>query len=134
MIIWIIAGVVLGTFIIVIIKQTVSGSKLRKAYKHNSLGLNYCKINMYKEAIIEFKKAIRIDPSIPSFYVSMGDTYQEMGEYENASDAYKRGIKRDPTNKQIFKKISEVSSIMKRQGIKEKLKKKRMAKEAAKEE
>jgi tetratricopeptide (TPR) repeat protein len=47
----------------------------------------------YKEAIEHFLQAIRVSPSQPETYFSLGDAYEKIGNYHKAMESYMQGVR-----------------------------------------
>jgi tetratricopeptide (TPR) repeat protein len=58
-----------------------------------SLGVNYDKSGMNKEAIRSFKQAIRINPGYVKAHYALGVTYRKSGMYKEAIKAYEQAIR-----------------------------------------
>lgn len=50
----------------------------------------------YEKAVDRFKRALRLDPSLPEIQRSLGIAYKELGRFHNARDALEMAIKSDP--------------------------------------
>ncbi len=68
---------------------------IRHAVSNNKLGLVFLKRNLFDEAIIEFKKAIEIDPEFAEAYNNLGYTFLKRNSYQDAIDAFVKGIEKD---------------------------------------
>ena len=73
-----------------------------------SLGLNYQQSGMYKEAIEEFKKVIRIKPDYADAHYSLGGAYMKLDMYKEAIEAYKQVIRIDPDNVSAHSNLGEI--------------------------
>lgn len=62
----------------------------------------YSHLGMYKEAVDECKKLIKIDPHDPSSFIELGLTYRESGEIEKAIKWYKYTIRRFPKHSHAY--------------------------------
>jgi len=51
---------------------------------HYDLGISYFKEGLYDQAIVEFKKAIEIDPNMAVAYMDLGRVYGRLKEYDKA--------------------------------------------------
>jgi tetratricopeptide (TPR) repeat protein len=56
----------------------------------------YSELGMYKEALEESKRLMRIDPNDPPVFIELGVSYEEIGRAEKAIKCYKYAIKNFP--------------------------------------
>ncbi|KRB59157.1 tetratricopeptide repeat protein [Flavobacterium sp. Root186] len=75
-------------------KNSVSNNK--EAMKYYELGIEESKKNNFKEAIENYKKAVKIDPNFAFAYDNMGICYRKLEQYDEAIDAYEKSLKIDP--------------------------------------
>jgi adenylate cyclase len=65
------------------------------AHAHLAMTLDY--VGRPEEAIVLFKKAIRLNPMPPNWYlVNLAHAYRRTGEYEEAMGALQKALKRNP--------------------------------------
>jgi outer membrane protein OmpA-like peptidoglycan-associated protein len=57
---------------------------------HNNLADALETQNRFPEAIVEYKKAIELDPKLPTPYISLGDVYSKLKDLKNAETYYKK--------------------------------------------
>ncbi len=57
---------------------------------HNNLADAYENQSKLQEAIIEYKKAIVLDPTLPTPYISLGDVFSKLKDYKSAEEYYKK--------------------------------------------
>jgi len=63
------------------------------------LGMNFTNMGRAEEANIWLKKAIRLNPHPPHWYLlNLGASYRMMGQYEEAIANYKKVLERDPNH------------------------------------
>ena len=69
----------------------------------SNLGLAYChrglacrELGMYREAIFDFDRAIKLNSNYWSAYLERGRVYQKLGDYRQAIDNYNVVVKRNP--------------------------------------
>ena len=60
------------------------------------------KSKRYKDAVLSFKKAIELDPTLANPHNGLGNTYYEQKEYEKALDSYKKAIELEPDNASFY--------------------------------
>lgn len=69
---------------------------------HHSLGLLYTKTRRYNQALSEFKKALAIRPSSPTYLYLMGDCYEALGKHKTAQDYHTSAAHGIPQNGQEY--------------------------------
>lgn len=57
---------------------------------HNNLADAYEDQSKLQEAIIEYKKAIALDPTLPTPYISLGDVFSKLKDYKSAEEYYRK--------------------------------------------
>ena len=59
-------------------------------------------LNLYKEALHPFEKAISLDPNYTDAYVSKGNALFNLKRHEEALAAYEQAIRLDPNNANFY--------------------------------
>ena len=62
----------------------------------NLFGSTNIALQQYQKAIINFNKAIRINPYIPDIYYNLGLAYYHIGKMDNAIENYQKAINLKP--------------------------------------
>jgi len=86
-------------------------SQFRLKYK---LGLSYIQSGRYKEALLEFLEAKKLNPASAELYNSMGVAYLGLGEQDKALDAFKKAVALNPNYSQAHTNLATLY-IQKRQ-------------------
>ena len=60
------------------------------AYAHSNLGALYLELGDYTKAEAEFKKGIKVKPTLPTNYLNLGTVYASQGRYQKAKEAYEK--------------------------------------------
>ncbi len=63
---------------------------------YNNLGVTYCKLGRYEDAIKAHKQAIRLMPEWAEANVNLGADYSKLGRYEDAIETYMQTIRIKP--------------------------------------
>ncbi|MBI4785495.1 MAG: tetratricopeptide repeat protein [Chloroflexi bacterium] len=63
---------------------------------HTTMGIQYAKEGKLDQAIAEFKKAIELDPTNPSYHRNLGSAYYAQGKFNDAVAAFEQAIKLNP--------------------------------------
>ena len=80
----------------------------REKRVHTSLGSYYQYKIMYKEAIINYNKALKLDPEYGPAINRLAYTYSEMGNYEKAIEYFKRYASVSPGDADPFDSMGEL--------------------------
>ena len=56
----------------------------------------YSELSMYKEALEESRKLVRMDPDDPALLIDLGSSYEEIGQVDKAIKYYKYAIRKFP--------------------------------------
>ena len=75
--------------------------------EHYDLGIKYLSDGNYKEAIIEFETAIKIDDMKPKAYIGAADAYVGMEEYQKAIEILETGYEKCE-DEEIYKKLQSL--------------------------
>ncbi len=68
----------------------------RLANEHARLGSQYYSLGRYKEAIAEFKKALKLRPWFADIITQLGIAYRNNGELETAIETFQKAIEINP--------------------------------------
>ncbi|HDD35219.1 MAG TPA: tetratricopeptide repeat protein, partial [Candidatus Desulfofervidus auxilii] len=86
---------------------------------HNNLADTYERQGRIKEAIKEYKKAIALDPTLSTPYLSLGDIYTKIGKLKKAKQYYEKGSYLDFLSKMYKSKEEIIASLSPKRAIKE---------------
>lgn len=75
-------------------------------------GLLYSKVGNYQEALIDFTKAIELNPADANIYSLRGDIYLIIEDYTNAYNDYLQAIKLDSNNPQYYRQMALAYAII----------------------
>jgi hypothetical protein len=63
---------------------------------HNNLAILLAQQYRYDEAILHFREALRINPTLTDVYRNLGNAYQSTGNYNAALDAFREALRINP--------------------------------------
>jgi tetratricopeptide (TPR) repeat protein len=75
---------------------------------HNNLGMAYAENNMYKEAITEYKKAIKIGDFYPQTHYNLANVLVMIGKTQEAEQEYKKAIDMDKNFYPAYIRLYEI--------------------------
>ncbi|NTU66710.1 MAG: tetratricopeptide repeat protein [Candidatus Moranbacteria bacterium] len=75
---------------------------------HNNLGDVYSRQGDLPRAVLEFQKAIEINPRYADGYHNLGNTYQQMEDYDNAVLNYRKAIEFNPNLWQSYQGLAAI--------------------------
>lgn len=83
-----------------------SGLDLSKSSTHLQVGVRAARMNLWREALFRFNRAVQIDPENALALNNLAVAYEGTGEFEKARSAYTEALRLDRTNQHIQKNYS----------------------------
>ena len=80
------------------------------ARMHSSLGKMYRQNGDIKEAITEFIRALRINPSYPDAVVNLGDVLMRIKEEDKAKNLYAAYLAANPSDNELLKVVANIGA------------------------
>ena len=97
-----------------------SSSDLSRPSTQDNFGVQMAKLNLWREAMFRFERAIAINPADAQAHNNLAVAYEANGDFEKARKEYLEALKLDRTNSYIQKNYSRfvefLSRNKKRQG------------------
>lgn len=88
---------------VIMIPLLLAGSpQSEKSRMHYKLGLSYYERNDFKNAITEFKEAVKLNPTNSNIHYSLGTSYLSIGNYVEAIKSLETSIQYNPNNPDAF--------------------------------
>lgn len=78
---------------------------------HFDKGLALTQEMAFEEALVEFEKSARLDPSQPATFVNMGSVLIELRRHDKAEDAFRKAISIEPQNGIIHSELCRSLSL-----------------------
>ena len=72
---------------------------------YNQRGITYYLMSEYENAIVDFTKAIDVNPNKSIFYQNRASSFGELNNTENAIDDYKKAIEINPNNATAYNNL-----------------------------
>lgn len=83
-----------------------SGGDTGKAETQKQFGVRMAKMNLWREAMFRFKRAIEINPDDPMAHNNLAVAYEANGDFDNAAKEYREALRLDRANQYIQKNYS----------------------------
>jgi len=87
---------------------------LQKPAGQDDFGVQMAKMNLWREAMFRFKRAVQIDPGDARAHNNLAVAYEAVGDFENARKEYLEALKLDRTNSYIQKNYSRYVEFLSR--------------------
>lgn len=89
------------------------------ARKQVEFGIQVAQKNLWREAILRWDRATKIDPTYAAAYNNLAIGYEHEGELDKARAAYEKALELEPNNqliKQNYELFKEINDRTSRQG------------------
>ena len=83
-----------------------SSGDLAKSESQRDFGVRMAKMNLWREAMFRFKRAVQIEPNNAMAHNNLAVAYEAIGDLENAGKAYREALRLDRSNEYIQKNYS----------------------------
>jgi len=87
---------------------------LQRPAAQDDFGVQMAKMNLWREAMFRFKRAVQIDPSDARAHNNLAVAYEATGDFENARKEYLEALKLDRSNAYIQKNYSRYVEFLSR--------------------
>jgi len=87
---------------------------LQKPAAQDDFGVQMAKMNLWREAMFRFKRAVQIDPNDARAHNNLAVAYEATGDFESARKEYLEALKLDRTNPYIQKNYSRYVEFLSR--------------------
>ena len=77
------------------------------------MGNAYARMNLYNQAIVEYKKALEIDPDYSQAHFNLGFIYHKQGRFDEAAKEYEKVLILNPHFILAQKKLAELKQNLK---------------------
>ena len=102
------AGRFLGSLIVLGFLFSCSSTPAELAAKHTKKGDEYAQKEQYKEAVIEYKNAVKAGPTTPSSDYKLAKTALEARDFPTAFQELKKTVELDPNHYEAQGKLGEI--------------------------
>ena len=87
---------------------------LQKSSSQADFGVQMAKMNLWREAMFRFRRAVEINPKDAMAHNNLAVAYEANGDFENARKEYLEALKLDRTNQYIQKNYSRYVEFLSR--------------------
>jgi Tfp pilus assembly protein PilF len=100
------ASTLLILLFMVIVFGCRSSGDMGKAETQKQFGVRMAKMNLWREAMFRFKRAIDIEPNDAMAHNNLAVAYEANGDFDNAAKEYREALRLDRSNEYIQKNYS----------------------------
>src|SRR5260221_12318418 len=79
---------------------------VRKESTQNDFGVDMARMNLWREAMFRFRKAVEMNPQSPMAHNNLAVAYEAQGDFEDARREYLEALRLDRSNDYIKKNYS----------------------------
>jgi len=83
-----------------------SGADTSKPETQKQFGVRMAKMNLWREAMFRFKRAVEMKPEDPMAHNNLAVSYEANGDFDNAAKEYREALRLDRSNEFIQKNYS----------------------------
>jgi Tetratricopeptide repeat len=87
---------------------------LTKASSQDSFGVQMARMNLWREAMFRFQRAVELNPGDAMAHNNLAVAYEANGDFEKAAKEYRQALKLDRSNQYIQKNYSRYTEFMAR--------------------
>lgn len=92
--------------LVVLIAACGSSGDVATAETQRQFGVRMARMNLWREAMFRFKRAVEIDPNNAMAHNNLAVAYEANGDFENAAREYREALRLDRGNEYIQKNYS----------------------------
>jgi len=105
---------VVAVIAVSLLASACAHENLQKPAAQDDFGVQMAKMNLWREAMFRFKRAVQIDPNYARAHNNLAVAYEAVGDFENARKEYLEALKLDRTNSYIQKNYSRYVEFLSR--------------------
>ena len=100
------SSLVLAALLLLIPFGCRSSTDLSKAETQRRFGIRMAKMDLWREAMFRFQRAVELDPNNAIAYNNLAVALEATGDFEAAAQAYRTALRLDRSNEHIQKNYS----------------------------
>ena len=89
-----------------------SKGDLSKAETQRNFGVRMAKMNLWREAMFRFNRAVQIDPQNAMAHNNLAVAYEANGDFDSAAKEYREALRLDRSNQYIQKNYSRFTEFL----------------------
>ena len=93
-------------FMIIVFGCRSGGADTSKAETQKQFGVRMAKMNLWREAMFRFKRAVTMNPDDAMAHNNLAVAYEANGDFDNAAKEYREALRLDRSNQYIQKNYS----------------------------
>ncbi len=124
-------AVAAAMFLLVLTACSHTHADLSRPQTQDSFGVQMAKMNLWREAMFRFQRAVDLNPANALAHNNLAVAYEANGEFDKAAKEYREALRLDRSNQYIQKNYSRYTEFMARN---KKRQQRQEAKEVAKPE
>lgn len=100
------ASAVSCLLLIAVMTAACSSSRHDPRATQENFGVNMARMNLWREALFRFKRAVQMSPGAPTAHNNLAVAYEANGDFDNAAKEYREAMRLDKSNQYIQKNYS----------------------------
>ncbi|HUP58815.1 MAG TPA: tetratricopeptide repeat protein [Thermoanaerobaculia bacterium] len=100
------ASTLLIALVLVVVVGCGSNGNLATADAQRQFGVRMAKMNLWREAMFRFKRAVEIEPDNAMAHNNLAVAYEAIGDFDSAAKEYREALRLDRSNDHIQKNYS----------------------------
>ena len=100
------ASTVLILAVLFVLVSCRTGGDTTKSETQRQFGVRMAKMNLWREAMFRFRRAVEIEPQDAMAHNNLAVAYEANGDFENAAREYREALRLDRSNEYIQKNYS----------------------------
>ncbi|MGZ8809982.1 MAG: tetratricopeptide repeat protein [Thermoanaerobaculia bacterium] len=100
------ASVVSCLLLVAVMSAACSSSRHDPRATQENFGVNMARMNLWREALFRFKRAVQMSPGNPTAHNNLAVAYEANGDFDNAAKEYREAMRLDKSNQYIQKNYS----------------------------
>ena len=100
------SSIAIGTLLLIVIGCGSGGGDLSRSETQRQFGVRMAKMNLWREAMFRFQRAVQIDPDNAMAHNNLAVAYEANGDFDAAAKEYREALRLDRGNQYIQKNYS----------------------------